>query len=229
VYPTAGEAIIVLGRGTPADLGSGGNRVRSPEPVAQAENRARSVRRARQRARRYAVANNLTRLATLTSREAVFDRATMLRRVGRFGRALRARYGPLAYLTALEWHPGGHGLHVHVALDRYVPKDELSRLWGYGFVDVRLMRTRRGGQRGAAARAAAGYVSKYVTKAAAEWPGQHAYEVGQGFQPERVRFDGTDLVRGVLEIMGGEVPSYVWESSTLNDWRGPPVLFLAWG
>jgi hypothetical protein len=193
-----------------------------------ADNRARSLRRLRGRARRYAVANHLARLCVVTNREVITDRGVMLRRVSGFIRRLRAAHGPLPYMVTLEWHPGGHGLHANVLLDRWIAKDELAALWGHGFVDVRLMRSRR--RRGVSpARVASSYAVKYATKAAEEWPRQHAYEVGQGFQPEVVRLSGTDLVRRVIGVMGGEVPSYVWDSASVTDWRGPPVLFVAWG
>jgi hypothetical protein len=135
-------------------------------------------------------------------------------------------YGAMPYLVTLEWHPGGHGLHANVLVDRFVPQPHLVGLWGHGIVHVERFRRSRRGRKPSAV--AAGYVVKYVTKALEEWPGQHAYEVGQGFQPDVVRLSGTDLVRQVLGVMGGELPSYVWESASITDWRGPPVLFVAW-
>ncbi len=39
-----------------------------------------------------------------------------------FFRGLRRELGgePLPYAWVPEWHPGGHGLHVHFAVGRYV-------------------------------------------------------------------------------------------------------------
>jgi hypothetical protein len=121
-------------------------------------------------------------------------------------------------------------LHVHVGLSHYVPKAHLADLWGHGFVDVRKIRTKQGGR--ADARAAARYLSKYVTKEAVADPGEHRYEVRQGFQPRKVQL----LARSILELetvthsagyVSGE-PSYVWWSGLDPDHTGPPVYFAAY-
>ena len=38
-----------------------------------------------------------------------------------------------------QWHPGGHGLHVHFAVGRYVPRGLIERAWGHGFVHIKLL------------------------------------------------------------------------------------------
>jgi hypothetical protein len=128
----------------------------------------------------------------------------------------------------LERHRDGH-LHVHAGLSRYVDKRELGELWGHGFVDVRKLRTKRGGREDA--RAAARYLAKYATKSREADPGEHGYEVAQGHSPAVARMRAWDREDGwalAVGAMGGEVPSYEWASGDSEDWTGPPVAFLGW-
>lgn len=94
-------------------------------------------------------------------------------------------------------------------------------------------RQRRPG-RNERARATARYVVKYATKSieAAELdPGEHAYEVAQGFQPVMVRVSAATRALAWAELVrcqGGEVPAYEWDSGDSEEWTGPPVGFLSW-
>ena len=36
------------------------------------------------------------------------------------------------YVWGPEWHPGGHGLHVHFIVARYVRQSLIREAWGYG-------------------------------------------------------------------------------------------------
>ena len=72
-----------------------------------------------------ALANRLNRLGTLTYRGAGNHDPMLLRRhVGEFFRALRSSLGgdPLPYVWVPEWHKTDHGLHVHFAVGRYIPR-----------------------------------------------------------------------------------------------------------
>jgi hypothetical protein len=241
LYPGAGEA--VMWRETspaPASPAEAADPARDPRAGAPdgglaagadsgVANRHRAGRRAKGRVRRYATANRCTRLWTFTYREAEHDRSAVKRDWALFARSLKERWPELAWVRVLEVHPGGHGLHVHAGLSRFVPKPELARLWGRGFVDARKLRTKRGG--GEDARQAARYLAKYATKEAAAAPGEHAYEVAQGHQPVAVRvraWESHQLWRELVGAMGGEVPSYEWDSQGEADWRGPPVRFVSW-
>lgn len=255
VWPLAGEATIV---GTTTDPSSYEDR---PAPLVphdrahdftdQADNRARVARRARQVARRYAVSNGCERLWTLTYRNGRPCTACNSTRplyacrpcrnrvrsdVRRFWFRLRARKGRTAampYVYTLEEHKDGH-VHVHVATTLHSPGERVHRavagLWGHGFVDEARP---RGGRR-ARARKAAGYAIKYATKAIEAGvldPGEHAYEVGQGYQapvlvlPLATREAG---IAAAIRAMWDEEPAYRWESEPGEDWRGPPVVFLSW-
>jgi hypothetical protein len=197
-------------------------------------------RRARSRSRRFAVENGCTRLWTFTyapdengDRPTWPERARVKRDWHEFARRLPPG---TAWLRTLEKHADGH-IHVHAAMS-YGKGDErrtrrLARLWGHGFVDEGQARQSRPG-RNERARATARYVVKYATKAieGAELdPGEHAYEVAQGFQPVMVRISAATRALAWAELVraqGGEVPAYEWDSGDTEDWTGPPVGFLSW-
>ena len=85
--------------------------------------RLEAARRARAKLRRYCAANRLNRLATLTyAGEGCFDPVQLRKDLGEFFRGLRSELGGerFPYAWTSEWHPGGHGLHVHFTVDRYV-------------------------------------------------------------------------------------------------------------
>ena len=193
----------------------------------------RTARRRRGRVRRLCVSNRVGYLSTLTYRgEGQFEWAAMARDVRNFRRRVRARFpglkGPI--LTVPEWHPKGHGLHVHVGTAEYVPQELLAACWPHGFVDNGERRRRRSGTQLSPLRAAR-YVSKYLSKAqeGGRPPWGHAYEITQGHQPHAVRLRG--LGQGGVEVAArallGGADFYVWDSSTCAGWAGPPAAWLA--
>jgi hypothetical protein len=194
-----------------------------------------AARRARAKLRRYAAANRLNRLWTLTYAGAgCFDQALLRVDLAGFFRGLRRELGrPLPYVWVPEWHPGGHGLHVHFAVGQYVRYRLIKEVWGRGIVHVRLIGDLPVGS-GALeeARVAAGYLAKYVSKNVGDEriPRLHRYEVAQGFQPERVPLSAESdraVVERASELMGSE-PVRVWRSSEAEGWRGPPAYWCAW-
>lgn len=198
---------------------------------------AEAVRRARSKVRRYGVANRLNRLATLTyAGEGCHDAGRLRRDVGEFFKALRPALGGEAfpYVWVPEWHPGGHGLHVHFVVGRYVRQSLIREAWGRGIVHIKLIGDLPVGSGTLAeARRAAGYLCKYLGKGLDDErrrSGLHRYEVAQGFQPERVlvygRTDDEALDRA-SEFMGRD-PETVWRSSRVEGWRAPPAVWAAW-
>ena len=142
------------------------------------------------RLRRYAVGNRLNRFGTLTYAVACTDPKQVSRDVGVFFRDLRQEIGrPFPYVWVREWHPGGHGLHVHFLVGRFI-RQRLIR--GFGAEASSTSgpgeQVRLGEGAAAEARNAARYMAKYVRKAADEdrIPGLHRYEVAQDFQPKAV-------------------------------------------
>lgn len=194
-------------------------------------------RRARGKLRRYGAANRLNKLGPLTYETACHDTRQVRADVGEFFRALREGLGgkPLPYVWVPEWHPGGHGLHVHFAVGRYAPIGLIRSAWGRGHVSIKLLGDLPVGADGvmAQARVAARYLSKYVTKTFTDdttrVKGLHRYDVGQGFQPRVLRLRGrsSDDVLGQASKFFGMAPAYRWSSADVEGWFrriGPAAL-----
>jgi hypothetical protein len=224
------------------DAAEGGGSFRSaagsskgPGPEAPGDSQPDAIRRARGKVRRYCAANRLNRLGTLTYGGAGCHDPHRLRDdVGQFFRRLRGSAGErFPYLWVPEWHAGGHGLHVHFAVGRYVPHGAIKAAWGRGFVHIKLLGDLPvgSGTRGEA-RLAARYLSKYVGKdlGTGGADGLHRYEVAQGFQPRKIDLDGraADDVLGWAESVMGGPPEYLWRSRESEDWTGPPAMWASW-
>jgi hypothetical protein len=159
--------------------------------------------------------------------------------VGLFFRRLRVGLGgePFPYLWVPEWHKTGHGLHLHFAVGRYVPRSKIEAAWGHGFVHIKLLSgTPAGAGTWGEARRAAGYLSKYVAKTFSDTNGSerpkglHRFDAAQEFTPSSVLLRGTspgDVTRQASELMGGW-PAKVWTSEQAEGWQGPPALWMAW-
>jgi len=229
LYPEAGEGggCLSVRRLTEA---SGGppNVERSAEEAA---------RRARGKIRRYAAANRLNRLGTLTYRgEGCHDPVALRAHLGGFFRELREQLdqGRFAYLWVPQWHPGGHGLHAHFAVGRFVSRRLIERAWGHGFVHIKLLDGLPvGSGELAEARLAARYLARYVGRDLEEdrrLAGLHRYEVAQGFQPAKVDCYGEsaeDVIERASRHMAAR-PERVWLSSSVEGWRGPPACWAQW-
>jgi hypothetical protein len=206
---------------------------RSPDPERSA---AEAARRARAKIRRYAAANRLNRLGTLTyAGDGCHEPAQLRLDVASFFRGLREGVdAALPYLWVSQWHPGGHGLHVHFAVGRFVPRGLIERAWGRGFVHIKLLDGLPVGSGPLEeARRAAGYLARYVGRElddARRAAGLHRYEVAQGFQPERVEVYGRsaeDVIERASTLMGSS-PVRVWLSSSVEGWHGPPACWAQW-
>ncbi len=203
-----------------------------------ARSRQEAARRARARLRRYCVANGLNRLGTLTYRGAgCHDPRAVRAHAGEFFRCLRDGLGGdrLPYVWVPEWHHTDHGQHLHFAVGRYVKRSLIVQSWGRGFVSIKLLGDLPVGSTSRdEARRAAGYLSKYVSKTfedpARRVPGLHRYDLGQGFQPERVQVRGASLD----EVLGhacehmGSGPRHVWTSGSDPTWDRPPAVWAQW-
>lgn len=195
-----------------------------------------AARRARSKTRRYCAANGLNRLGTLTyAGEGCHDPKALRADVAAFFRNLRTLLGgaSFAYLWTAEWHPGGHGLHVHFAVGQFIKRGLIDQAWQHGYVHIKLLGDLPVGSGAVAqARKAAGYLSKYVGKGfdAKRLPGLHRYEVAEGFQPEitavwaNTRAEVIDAACGIMRNR----PDTVWLSDTKQDWQGPPAVWLQW-
>jgi hypothetical protein len=160
LYPQAAEG----GGCFASSCATGGARRGQSDPVRSQE---KAGRRARAKLRRYCAANRLNRFGTLTYAYSCRDPRQLRVDVGGFFRGLRRELGgdALPYAWTSEWHPGGHGLHVHFAVGRYVGQRLIRDVWGLGIVHIKLIGDLPHGS-GALdeARVAASYLAKYVSK-----------------------------------------------------------------
>lgn len=210
-------------------------------------------RRAQGKIRRYCAANGLNRLGTLTyAGEGCHDPEQLRADVAAFFKELRrsgfrgkgkiylplqhgaSEHGGMPYLWVPQWHPGGHGLHVHFAVGRYINRSAIDECWGHGFVHIKLLGGLSTGSGWLEeARLAARYLSRYVGAQLDDerrLPGLHRYEVAQKFQPREVKLRGRspdDLISQACEIIGDE-PKRQWRSDQAEAWHGPPALWLQW-
>lgn len=247
IYPTCGEASIVKGTETGDTLAqlcavkiAARNSIRGCA-VDPERSEASSIARTRRTVRRWCVHHRATRLATLTFAEEPADLDAGWALIDSFRRRLETA-GIDQPLIVPEWGSKGGRLHFHAAMPAYVPKDQLSKLWGNGFVDVR--RLGKGNKLGGReqARIAAHYVAGYVAKLSQGSEGQSAPAGGPGPGFNRRRYSipkgsvTPDPVRLVVDTMYdayaavqrlcGHPVQMVWSSSTLEDWRGPPTCLL---
>ena len=191
--------------------------------------------RARGKIRRYCAANRLNRLGTLTyGGKGCHDPVLVRDHMAEFFRGLRQSLGGkrFAYLWTDEWHAGGHGLHAHFAVGRFIGRRLLERNWGHGFVHIKLIGDLPTGSGALAeARRAGRYLGKYAAKHAEKRSsGLHRYDLGQGFQPKQTQLIGRsdeELIARADEIMGGPA-SYVWRSAEAEKWAGPPAVWMSW-
>lgn len=200
--------------------------------------RREAGRRARGRLRRYCVANRLNRLGTLTyAGSGCHDPRQVRTDVGDFFRALRAELDGEAfpYAWVSEWHKTDHGLHLHFAVGRFVPRSKIEQAWGRGFVSIKLLGDLPVGSGPVEeARKAAGYLGKYVSKSFDDGRphprGLHRFDVAQGFTPRPVVLTGVsagDVLSQACEMMGGR-PRRSWSSAEVEGWQGAPAVWHQW-
>jgi hypothetical protein len=191
--------------------------------------------RARGKVRRYASTHRLNRFVTLTYAEACRDPVELREHVGGFFKRLRCELGGMAfpYAWVPEWHPGGHGLHVHFAVGRYVKQRLIRDVWGHGHVWVKLIGDLPVGS-GALeeARVAARYLAKYMSKNVGDEhiAGLHRYEVAQGFQPQPIECLGesADAVIAQASAYMKRPPRTVWRSWEEEGWNRSPAYWCEW-
>ncbi|MEI7779499.1 MAG: hypothetical protein WCJ42_08715 [Actinomycetes bacterium] len=201
--------------------------------------RARLVaaQRARRRFRLYVVANQLTRLGTLTyPGEGCWDQGQLRADVGEFFRAVRSMLGgqPIPYVWVPEWHKK-HGLHAHFLLGRFVRRSVIIAAWKpAGWVGIELVGDLPvGSGTFAEARRAAHYGAKYLKKAFADEriAKRHRYDVAQGFQPVFERINRGTLERGLAECsrrLDGNDPAVVFRPDQEPGFTGPPSVWAQW-
>ncbi len=225
VYSGACEAVMV--RQGPVGPRTGGTSGPALDPARAA---AEAARRARAIVRRTAGEHKLDRLWTLTFRSACRERCDAVKEYQTFMKRLQRKVGAVKAIAVPELHPGGHGWHVHIAIDRFLPKLTVATAWGHGFVDARRLKA----QGGRPAATAGRYIAKYLTKDAWADPAQRGTQrylksAGLVLVPYRARAMYPADLLAVVDRMKGPVPYvFEWTSLGMEDWRGPPAWFAMW-
>ena len=248
VHEGSGEASLVkmgasggsrrwfaIGDGEEAQVDGDGQIIRRRTALTDEEKRVRAKvandSRARSRLRRYFKKNGLGKMWTLTNAEPCFDRALMHQRVNEFVQRWRHAFNDEAfpYAYVLELHPQGHGLHVHFATrPGFVSWSQIGALWGHGFVQYSDNKRYAGEGGRERSRRLANYLCKYLDKSVGDNDrdeGEHRYEVGQGFDPVKVRrdFKTEKEARDWLAAYVGEKFEEVWCSDDREEWDGRPT------
>lgn len=183
VYPDAGEACIVSRKRSSGRLGK-----RERDPLA-------GERRAVRKIRRYALANKLNRLVTVTFATPERDRDRTKTLVKRVLKKVRARLGcAFPYVRVIATHPGGHGLHIHFLMSAHAA-ELFQASWAHGHVNIKRLRGKR------AVRKAAHYLSHDFDTDV----GGHRYDVAQGFPVRRLLSRSSfpwNLYQFVNSLMG---------------------------
>ena len=204
----------------------------------EAENPVRSAelasRRAASQLRRFVVSNRLNRLGTLTYAVSCEDQRQVRRDVGEFFRSLHAEIEkPFPYLWVPEWHPKGHGLHLHFAVGKYIPRSKIVAAWGRGWVHIKLLDQVPIGQGSLGeARRAAIYLGKYLRKGFEEKRefNLRRFDAARGYAPKSeiiVARSAEEVKAEACRRMGG-LPSYEWRSRDQEGWIGPNAMWLTW-
>lgn len=177
---------------------------------------------------RFARANRLNRLLTLTYRDAAADRAQVVGDLRNFYKRVAERCGARPMVAVIErGRKRTRRLHVHLAFHGYLDLADVRWWWWHGNVHLG---DGRSCPYKAAPRHLAGYLAKYVAKSTAEDApeelerpfGSHRYLCTQGFKPEVTRevFQSGDggerwllLIYGVADFswdFGDEAVDAVW-------------------
>lgn len=170
---------------------------------------------------------------TFAERTTAADRPVVVAALQRFGKRLARRLPGIRWLAILEEHPGGHGWHIHMLVSRYVPKAMVRSIWGHGHIDVRQIAGRGVKDDLSAARKAAAYASKYVSKAVdgtPRSPGEHRYYRSESMPITTIEAEG-DFFALVCQVWAhfGHRIGWVWWSGDDPEWRGPRVLAIRSG
>jgi hypothetical protein len=203
-------------------------------------NASRSLQRTKSKARCYAVQNLLTKNWTLTwAGPGEFDKRAARRRVNRFLTRLREELGEdFPYLYVIEVHPGldgpesSHGYHVHLLLDnRFIDKYRMQALWGSIVHYSAHEKLGRGQGARQHARIAVMYLMKYLSKDWEAGSGEHRYERSNGHNVRTVRTlcrSFAEAARWIASMRENVPVIQRFDSSDLEDWHGPPVVWIAW-
>lgn len=134
-----------------------------------------------------------------------------------------------AYLAFAErGTKGTERWHIHVLTNRHIDVNALRISWA---AHLGAAHARVGVKRFDAARSAASYASKYVSKAFDGGPefGRHRYRVGEGVEapvPVYAMVLGADVWEAAYTVLG---PYMAWEPRICRvSGAGPPAVWAGW-
>lgn len=169
--------------------------------------KARSVRRARQKVRGLCRQIGAQYLMTLTTRESENSPEELALRWKRFCRIVHRRLGyKLVSVVVPERHPSNpNHWHLHAALPAFLNVNVARPIWwaccggrGMGNIDMKYIKVPHAMGPGERSRRVARYLSKYMTK---ELMTEHRPDKKNYW---RSRFDDPDVRRCILEARPGE-------------------------
>lgn len=93
------------------------------------------------------------------------DRAVFKYYVRLFLKRLRREYPGIAILNVVEKHKNNDRFHLHIGTNAFLSSGELRKVWGYGFVKIKLSdRVRKGEPSRTGSQRVGSYLAKYVGK-----------------------------------------------------------------
>lgn len=218
------------------------------DQVAVGEQRSRrnAASRARSMVRRLVKEHGLFRMWTLTCATAVrsYDQLEAIMREFQLRWYDHAETRGRAYVAVPEWHPGGHGLHVHLAVRAWIPYQVINACWTWGLTETpRTNKQKRGVE---TLEQCARYLAKYASKEIAVDEGSGTEEGGEvkkrrkgqhryfrsgdelGVTVERERYGSRIEAEGRAIAWFGGMPDYEFRSEDAEPWDGPPLTFMGW-
>ncbi len=162
-----------------------------PDEFKEAQNRARSCRRAKQKVQRSCLTIQADRMATLTTRANITDRQEFFKYFAKWARLVRKQFaGKFQYIACAEKQKRG-AWHIHLAMDKFYPVKIMQALWervvgrGNGNYDISFKHK-------VSPVKIAKYIAKYIAKDFAKEKdmsaktGRNRYRISQGIQIKEI-------------------------------------------
>lgn len=139
------------------------------------QNRKKTLQKNKSKIRRLIKTYKLHRFITLTFEENMEDIKTTDHEFRKFMKRLLRRYPDFKYVAVREFQKRG-AIHYHLAVNSFIPQQQLHDLWGIGFVWIEKKKGNND--------TLASYLVKYITKHANDerLRGLHSYLCSQGLK-----------------------------------------------
>ncbi len=126
------------------------------------QNRIKTITRARGNVRRKIIRHRMFRKWELTFSENIQEISTADRHFSNLMKKINRRYPNFKYIATREFQDknGRGAVHYHVAVNMYIPKKELDKLWGKGFTWMKAFK----GDENNCSKSIYNYLTKYLTK-----------------------------------------------------------------